>query len=207
VPKRKRSAALEIDRLRREAAVCRNCDLWERATQTVFGDGDPTADIMLVGEQPGDREDIEGKPFVGPAGALLDRALTEAGIDRRRVYVTNAVKHFRWEARGKRRIHRRPNVRQIRACKPWLEHEIAVTQPKLIVCLGATAAQTLLGSTFRVTQHRGEVFELVGLPPVTATVHPSSLLRAEDDETRKAEIRLFVDDLRAAARRVGALAA
>lgn len=202
-----RSAAPEIERLRRQAADCRNCDLWERATQTVFGDGNPAADIMFVGEQPGDREDIEGKPFVGPAGGLLNHALAEAGIDMRKVYVTNAVKHFRWEARGKRRIHKRPSVRQIRACKPWLEQEIAATHPKLVVCLGATAAQSLLGSTFRVTQHRGEVIDVPGLPPVTATVHPSSLLRAEDDETRRAEIRLFVADLRAAARYAGALAA
>ncbi len=201
------SAAEALDRLREEAACCRNCDLWRNATQTVFGEGHPRAEVMLVGEQPGDREDLEGKPFVGPAGKLLDKALTEAAIDRRRVYVTNAVKHFRWEPRGKRRIHKRPNVTQIRACRPWLDQEIAATQPKLIVCLGAVAAQALLGASFRLTKHRGEVFHPEGLPPVTATAHPSSVLRAPDDETRRSEMRSLVRDLRKAAERVGALAA
>lgn len=201
------SAAGALDRLRKEAASCRDCDLWRNATQTVFGEGDARAEVMLVGEQPGDREDLEGKPFVGPAGKLLDKALAEAGIDRRRVYVTNAVKHFRWEPRGKRRIHKRPNVTQIRACRPWLDQEIAVTQPKLIVCLGAVAAQALLGASFRLTKHRGEVFHPEALPPVTATVHPSSVLRAPDDDTRRNEMRNLVQDLRKAAERVGALAA
>lgn len=196
-----------LKKVKREAAQCKNCDLWENATQTVFGEGHARAEIMLVGEQPGDREDREGKPFVGPAGRLLDDALERAGIDRRRVYVTNAVKHFRWEPRGKRRIHKRPNVRQIRACRPWLDQEVAVTAPKLIVCLGATAAQSLLGSSFRLTKHRGEVHDVEGMPSVTATVHPSSILRAPDDETRHSEMRAFVADLRGAARRVGALAA
>jgi uracil-DNA glycosylase len=200
-------AADALDGASREAAGCRNCDLWENATQTVFGEGNPKADVMLVGEQPGDREDREGRPFVGPAGKLLDRALQQAGIERRRVYVTNAVKHFRWEPRGKRRIHKRPSVRQIKACRPWLDQEIAITQPRLIVCLGATAAQALLGSKFRLTQHRGEVFEPSGLPPVTATVHPSSLLRIDDEDERHVEMERFVGDLRLAAERVGALAA
>ena len=200
-------AAEALKQVRQDAAGCRNCDLWANATQTVFGEGDAKADVMLVGEQPGDREDIEGRPFVGPAGKVLDRALADAGIDRGRVYITNAVKHFRWEPRGKRRIHKRPNVRQIKACRPWLDHEIAITQPRLIVCLGATAAQSLLGAKFRLTQHRGEVFELAGLPPVTATVHPSSLLRIDDEEERHEAMELLVRDLRLAAKRVGALAA
>jgi DNA polymerase len=197
------AAALRLERLRREATSCRNCDLWENATQTVFGEGNALADIMFVGEQPGDREDLEGKPFVGPAGAVFDRALERAGIDRTTVYVTNAVKHFRWEPRGKRRIHRRPTVKQIQACRPWLDDEIAVIQPKLIVCLGATAAQALLGSQFRVTQHRGEVIHREGLPALTATIHPSAILRA-DDEDRDDEMTRFVDDLRAAAAKAGA---
>lgn len=195
-----RPASRNLSKLKDDAAGCRNCDLWENATQTVFGDGDPTADVMLVGEQPGDQEDRQGKPFVGPAGKLLNRALEEAGIDRRRTYVTNAVKHFRWEPRGKRRIHRKPNTTQIRACRPWLDSEISLTKPKLIVCLGATAAQALLGPTFRLTKHRGEVIEREGLPPVTATVHPSSILRAEDDEQREVQMRDFVADLKKAAK-------
>jgi DNA polymerase len=157
---------------------------------------------MFVGEQPGDREDREGEPFVGPAGQLFDKALEEAGIDRRDVYVTNAVKHFKWEARGKRRIHKKPNARQIAACHPWLEEELRVVEPELVVCLGATAAQSLLGRAFRVTQHRGEVIRAEGLPPVSATVHPSSILRARDEETRRDEFGRFVDDLRAVRRAV-----
>jgi DNA polymerase len=179
------------------------CELWHCATQTVFGEGDPHARVMLVGEQPGDKEDIEGRPFVGPAGRLLDRALDEAGIDRATTYVTNAVKHFRWEARGKRRIHRKPSGGQIKACHPWLEQEIGAVRPELIVCLGATASQSLLGSAFRLTKHRGELIEVAGLPPVTATVHPSSILRAPDDASRTDEMERFVADLRAAAGRVG----
>ena len=157
---------------------------------------------MLVGEVPGDKEDLAGKPFVGPAGTLLDKALAEAGINRKDVYITNAVKHFRWEPRGKIRIHRKPSASQIAACRPWLEAEIRLINPKLIVLLGATAAQSLLGAGFRVTQHRGELVESKYAPLVTATVHPSSILRAPDDETREEEMRRFVDDLRRAAARV-----
>ena len=191
----------ELDRLREDAADCRMCDLWQDATQTVFGEGRASAEVMVVGEQPGDVEDKQGKPFVGPAGRLLDRAFEEAGIDRTKVYVTNAVKHFRFELRGKRRIHRKPTVGQIEACKPWLQGEIAAVRPKLIVCLGATAAQSLLGKTFRLTRHRGEVFSPEGLPPVTATVHPSSILRADDDD-RQAQFDALVTDLRKAAKQV-----
>jgi uracil-DNA glycosylase family protein len=185
----------KLDAIRRDAIRCRDCELWQCGTQTVFGEGAPDADVMFVGEQPGDREDRAGHPFVGPAGQLLDRALDEAGIDRSKTYVTNAVKHFRWEARGKRRIHKKPSGRHIKACHPWLEEEIATVRPKLIVALGATAAQALLGSDFRVTKHRGEVIRRDGLPPVTATVHPSSILRADDD-SREQEFDRFVGDLR-----------
>jgi DNA polymerase len=181
--------------LRASAAGCRACPLWQRGTQTVFGEGPRMAEVMLVGEQPGNDEDLAGLPFVGPAGRLLDRALAAAGIERRAVYVTNAVKHFKWEPRGKRRIHQKPSAGEIRACRPWLEAEIGVVRPRAIVCLGATAAQTLLGRTFRVTEHRGE---LVGSPLATlvmATVHPSSILRAPDDATRRAELARFVRDL------------
>jgi DNA polymerase len=178
------------------AQGCKACDLWKSGTQTVFGEGSSRAKVMLVGEQPGDREDLAGRPFVGPAGLLLDKALVEAGIDRSQVYVTNVVKHFKWERRGKRRIHKKPNSLEIAACRPWLDAEIAVTKPQVIVCLGATAAQALLGKSFKVTQHRGE-FVASGLAPfVTATVHPSSILRAPDDETRHEEMRKFSEDLR-----------
>lgn len=159
---------------------------------------------MLVGEQPGDREDLEGRPFVGPAGVLLDRALHAAGIDRSRTYVTNAVKHFKWEPRGKRRIHQKPNAVEIAACRPWLDAEIAVLRPKVLVCLGATAAQALLGRSFRVTQHRGELLRSALAPYVMATVHPSSLLRAPDDETRRRETQKFIRDLKRAARALAA---
>jgi DNA polymerase len=157
---------------------------------------------MVVGEQPGDQEDKKGRPFVGPAGRLLDRAFEEAGIDRTKVYVTNAVKHFKFEMRGKRRIHKKPSVVQIEACKPWLLGEIDAVRPRLVVALGATAAQALLGRSFRLTQHRGEVFHPDGLPPVTATVHPASILRAPDDESRHEEMEKFVVDLRTAAKQV-----
>jgi DNA polymerase len=181
----------------REAAKgCRACHLWKLGTQTVFGEGKPGAPLMLVGEQPGDREDLAGRPFVGPAGRLLDRALAEAGIDRSAVYVTNVVKHFKWEPRGKRRIHKRPNAVEINACRPWLETEIAFVKPRAIVCLGATAAQALLGRTFRVTTGRGTFIASPLAPLVTATVHPSSLLRAPDEETRQRETKAFVADLR-----------
>ena len=177
------------------AAHCRACDLWKKATQTVFGEGKRTAKVMFVGEQPGDREDKEGKPFVGPAGGVLDEALEEAGIDRRRVYITNAVKHFKWKPQGKRRLHQKPNAAEINACRPWLDAEIAVVKPHLLVLLGATAAQALLGRDFRVTLQRGQLIERPGLPPMMATVHPSSILRAPDDEARELEMRAFVKDL------------
>jgi uracil-DNA glycosylase len=185
-----------LDELRRAAKSCQDCDLWKNATQTVFGEGLADSKIMLVGEVPGDREDIEGKPFVGPAGALLDRALVAAGIDRRNVYVTNAVKHFKWEPRGKRRIHKKPNATEIAACRQWLDGEIAALRPKVIVCLGATAAQALLGREFRVTQHRGELLPSPLARYVLATVHPSAILRAPDDETRHAELQRFIADLK-----------
>jgi len=186
--------------LRRAAAGCRACDLWKRGTQTVFGEGSRSAKLVLVGEQPGDREDLEGRPFVGPAGALLDAALEEAGIDRADAYVTNAVKHFKWEPRGKRRIHQKPNAVEIAACRPWLDAELAVLRPKVLVCLGATAAQALLGKAFRVTKQRGVPIASAIAPRVFATVHPSSILRAPDDDSRRRERALFVRDLRAAAR-------
>jgi len=181
----------------RDAAEdCRACDLWKRGTQTVFGEGKPCARVMLVGEQPGDKEDLQGRPFVGPAGALLDKALDEAGIDRRDTYVTNAVKHFKWEPRGKRRIHKKPNSLEIAACRQWLDAEIELVRPQVIVCLGATAAQALLGRGFRVTQQRGQVLPFDAAPHIVATVHPSSILRAQDDESRHREYERFVKDLR-----------
>ena len=186
-----------LDRLRCAAADCKACDLWSRATQTVFGEGQKTASVMLVGEHPGDAEDIEGKPFVGPAGKLLDRALQQAGIDRRQIYVTNAVKHFNWsETRGKKRIHKKPNARQLAACKPWLEAEIQLLRPTVIVLLGATAAQQLLGPGFSVMKNRGQLIESSLAPYVIATVHPSSILRAQDEESRESAMAAFVDDLR-----------
>jgi uracil-DNA glycosylase family protein len=186
--------------LRRAAARCRACDLWKRGTQTVFGEGARSAKLVLVGEQPGDREDLEGRPFVGPAGALLDAALEEAGIDRADAYVTNVVKHFKWEPRGQRRIHQKPNRVEIAACRPWLDAELAVLRPKVLVCLGATAAQALLGKSFRVTKQRGIPVASALAPRVFATVHPSSILRAPDDAARRRERALFVRDLEAAAR-------
>jgi uracil-DNA glycosylase len=182
--------------VREIAAGCKACDLYRRGTQTVFGEGPTRAEVMFVGEQPGDAEDLAGRPFVGPAGKLLDRALEEAGIDRRVVYVTNVVKHFKWEPRGKRRIHAKPNAGEIGACRPWLETEIALLKPRVLVCLGATAAQALLGKTFKVSQRRGEFVESSLAPQVTATVHPSSILRAADDEARRAEMKQFVADLK-----------
>jgi uracil-DNA glycosylase len=188
--------------LREAAAGCRACELWRRGTQTVFGEGAAPADVMLVGEQPGDQEDLQGRPFVGPAGKLLDRALEAAGIDRAKVYVSNVVKHFKWESRGKRRIHAKPNAAEIAACRPWLEYEIAVVRPQLIVCLGATAAQALLGKSFKVTQRRGEFVATDFGPEAMATVHPSSILRAPDDAARHAETERFVEDLRKLAARL-----
>jgi DNA polymerase len=211
--------------LRREAASCQNCDLYARATQTVFGEGDAGASLMLVGEQPGDKEDLTGLPFVGPAGQLLDRGLEQAGIDRSSVYVTNVVKHFKWTERGKARIHKKPNAEEIGACRPWLDAELEVVRPRLVVCLGATAAQALLGRSFRVTKQRGQLVDWperpgAGTEPerpgaetgperpgagtgpdplIMATVHPSSILRAPDAEAREAEFTGFVADLKVAA--------
>jgi DNA polymerase len=181
--------------LREAARECKGCDLWKRGTQTVFGEGRVGAEVMLVGEQPGDQEDLQGRPFVGPAGKLLDKALEAAGIDRDDVYVTNAVKHFKWEPRGKRRIHKKPNGMEIAACRPWFDEEVKVVKPKVIVCMGATAAQALLGRNFRVTQDRGKVITQ-GELPIIATVHPSSILRAPDEESRHAEMARFIDDLK-----------
>ncbi len=188
--------------LKETAKNCKACDLWKNATQTVFGEGTPSAKIMFIGEQPGDQEDLRGKPFVGPAGKLLDSALVEAGIDRKEVYVTNAVKHFKWEPRGKRRIHKKPNATEIAACRPWLDAEIAALQPKVIVCLGATAAQALFGRDFRVTLHRGEFLKSPLAPFVMATVHPSSILRAPDEETRHEEMKRFIADLKKLSRAI-----
>jgi DNA polymerase len=189
-----------LSSLKNAAAGCQACDLWLKGTQTVFGEGGRRAQVMFVGEQPGNEEDLTGKPFVGPAGRLLDSALEEAGIDRKQTYVTNVVKHFKWEPRGKRRIHKKPNAIEIAACRPWLESEIAVVKPDVIVALGATAAQALIGPQFRVTKQRGEFIESTLAPYVMATVHPSSILRAPDDETRQLEYRRFVDDLKKLAR-------
>lgn len=184
---------------------CEGCALYKNATQTVFGAGPAKAPVMMVGEQPGDSEDREGAPFVGPAGRLLDKALIEAGIDRDQVYVTNAVKHFKFVERGKRRIHAKPNSVEIAACHPWLEAEIAVVRPEVIVCLGATAAQALLGRTFRITQQRGVFFPHAAAKFVVATVHPSALLRAPDAERRHEEYRLFVRDLEAIPKKIPAI--
>ena len=188
-----------IATLREAAADCQACDLFVRGTQTVFGDGSQKAELMLVGEQPGDQEDLTGHPFVGPAGKLLDRALEAAGIDRAAVYVTNVVKHFKWEPRGKRRIHQKPNAAEIAACRPWLDAEIQVVKPRAIVCLGATAAQALLGRQFKVSVHRGAFVPSPLAPLVLATVHPSSILRAPDEDARRDEMRRFTDDLRVVA--------
>jgi uracil-DNA glycosylase family protein len=185
-----------LSKLRELAASCRACPLWKRGTQTVFGEGPPKAVVMFVGEQPGNDEDLQGRPFVGPAGKLLDRALEEAGIERKKVYVTNVVKHFKWEPRGKRRIHKKPSGREIAACRPWLDAEIRVVKPKVLVCLGASAAQALLGAQFRVSRQRGEFVESDLALYVMATVHPSSILRAPDEETRCTERERFVRDLK-----------
>src|SRR5690348_12903520 len=190
---------LTLPALREAASACRGCRLWEVGTQTVFGEGAVDAEAMFVGEQPGDQEDRAGKPFVGPAGRVFDEALAEAGIDRGSIYVTNAVKHFKWQARGKRRIHQKPNWTEMTACRPWLEAELEVVKPRVLVLLGATAAQTLLGREFRVTQHRGELLESELAEAVTATVHPSSILRGEPSE-REANMAAFVDDLRVVAK-------
>ena len=201
---------LVLDELRRAAQGCRGCELHRRGTQTVFGEGRESARMVLLGEQPGDREDREGRPFVGPAGRLLDELLVEAEIDRSDVYVTNAVKHFRWvESRGKRRLHQSPTAEQVRSCRPWLEAELQVVAPELLMCLGATAAKTIFGSKFRVTRDRGRLFpvqetRLDGNPglAVAATLHPSALLRIDDEGERRAERGAVVDDLRVAAERL-----
>ncbi|HEU4450882.1 MAG TPA: UdgX family uracil-DNA binding protein [Gaiellaceae bacterium] len=184
-----------LARLREAAAGCRACPLWRSGTQTVFGEGPSRAKVILVGEQPGDREDVEGRPFVGPAGRVLDEALEEAGVDRRLAYVTNAVKHFKWQARGKRRIHQKPNAAELAACRPWLEAELEVLRPEVLVALGATAAQSLLGRGFRVTKQRGVPVESDLAPHVLATVHPSSILRAPDEAARREAYGAFVEDL------------
>jgi len=186
----------DLDELRSKAQSCEACDLWKTGTQTVFGEGPPHAEVMFVGEQPGDREDREGHPFVGPAGGMLDKCLAEAGIDRKQVYVTNVVKHFKWEPRGKRRIHAKPSWSELTACRPWLEAELAVVRPEVLVCLGATAAQSLLGRQFRVTKQRSEWLESDLAAHVTATIHPSAILRQRDSDSRRREMQLFVEDLR-----------
>ena len=185
-----------LQMLAEQAHDCRNCDLWKRGTQTVFGEGDAHAKVFFIGEQPGDKEDLEGRPFVGPAGNLLNTALEQAGIDRNAIYVTNAVKHFKWEPRGKRRIHQKPNAGEVAACRPWLDGELSAVQPEIVVCLGATAAQAIMGRSFRVTKQRGELLRSPEGYNVIATVHPSSILRAPDEDARREEMRLLVDDLR-----------
>ena len=191
-----------LPKLREAASTCKGCDLWKRGTQTVFGEGGSHARVLMVGEQPGDKEDLQGRPFVGPAGAVLDKALLAAGIDRNDVYVTNIVKHFKWEPRGKRRIHKKPNALEVSACRPWLDAEIEVTRPDVVVLLGASAAQGLLGRDFRVSQQRGEWVSSPLASFVMATVHPSSILRAPDDESRHEEMRKFIADLKKVAARL-----
>ena len=185
-----------LSALREAAARCTGCHLYRNATQTVFGEGPQGARVMLVGEQPGDAEDLAGHPFVGPAGKLLDRCLVEAGIDRKQTYVTNIVKHFKWVPRGPRRIHSKPSAVEIEACYPWLEAEISVVKPRIVVALGATAAQALFGKAFRVTRDRGKLVPFALAPCALATVHPSALLRAPDEETRRQETERFIEDLR-----------
>ena len=194
-----------IETLRAAAAGCRGCDLWKRGTQTVFGEGRPHARIVFVGEQPGDQEDLQGRPFVGPAGAVLDRALREVGLDREALYVTNAVKHFKWVQRGKRRIHEKPLVSQVAACRPWLAAEIAALEPEVVVALGATAGQSLLGRTFRLTAQRGTFFEETEWSPalVFATLHPSAVLRMPDPDRREEAYAGLVEDLRKVGARIG----
>jgi uracil-DNA glycosylase len=187
---------LTLESAREAAASCRACELWKTATQTVFGEGSRRARVMLVGEQPGHREDLEGHPFVGPAGGILDRALEAAGIDRGKTYVTNVVKHFKWEPRGKVRLHKKPNSKEIAACRPWLEAEIELVKPRVLVALGATAAQALLGAEFRVSREHGRFVPSSLAPYVTATVHPSSILRQRTDEEREQAMASFIDDLR-----------
>jgi uracil-DNA glycosylase family protein len=185
-----------VKKLQIVAAGCQACHLWKLGTQTVFGEGKQTSTVMFVGEQPGNQEDLQGRPFVGPAGNLLDKALEEAGIDRTKVYVTNVVKHFKWEPRGKKRIHKKPNAAEITACRPWLEAEIKVVKPDAIICLGATAAQAVIGPKFKVSTQRATFVKSDLAPFVTATVHPSSILRAPTDEQRHDEMRRFTEDLK-----------
>jgi uracil-DNA glycosylase len=196
VTRPQRGRAEKLATIARRAEGCTNCDLYRNATQTVFGEGSPDADLMLVGEQPGDKEDLEGRPFVGPAGKVLADGLAEAGIDRDRVYITNVVKHFKWRPAGKVRLHQKPSAGEIRACKPWLVDELVLVDPRLVVLLGATAAQAMLGSSFRVTQRRGELVDWEHKPLVMATIHPSAVLRADD---RRAMFAGFVHDLTSAA--------
>lgn len=191
-----------LPRMREAAAGCRACELWRSGTQTVFGEGTRNAEVMLVGEQPGDREDREGRPFVGPAGRVLDEALAAAGIDRRKAYVTNVVKHFRWRPSGKRRLHQTPRANQIEACRPWLEAELQVVRPKGLVCLGATAAKGLLGSSFRISRDRGQPVESDLAPVVIATAHPSSILRLRDEDERRMAREELIADLSALAREI-----
>ena len=195
IPQRPTLAGLE-----KAARDCKACPLWKTGTQTVFGEGSRDARVLLVGEQPGDREDIEGRPFVGPSGKVLDACLEQAGIDRSKAYVTNVVKHFKWEPRGKKRIHQKPDSSEIAACRPWLDAELALVRPKVLVCLGATAAQALLGPSFRVTKSRGVFVPSSLAPYVTATVHPSSILRAPDAAARALETKAFVRDLKTVSR-------
>jgi uracil-DNA glycosylase family protein len=189
--------------LRAAVQTCKGCDLYLNATRAVFGEGPRTARLAFVGEQPGNEEDIQGHPFVGPAGGILDRALTDASIERAEVYVTNAVKHFKFEERGKRRLHQKPRLGEVRACQPWLEAEMELVKPRVIVCLGATAAQALLGSKFRLTKERGIPFQHPWAPHVVATIHPSAILRAPDSTQRHAEYSRFVEDLKGARRLLG----
>ncbi|HEV2644929.1 MAG TPA: UdgX family uracil-DNA binding protein [Acidobacteriaceae bacterium] len=200
-------ASRSLSLLRAAVQDCRGCDLYKNATQAVFGEMESgraakksLVSIMMIGEQPGDHEDLEGRPFVGPAGKLLDACLEEAGIDRSTVYVTNAVKHFKWEPRGKLRIHKKPDLKEVRACRPWLDAEVEAVRPRLIVCLGAVAAQDLLGTSFRVTKEHGRVQQREGLPPILATLHPSAVLRAVTPEDRAEQRKMLVEDLREAAR-------
>ncbi len=196
------TAPRTLDQVRAEAATCTNCGLYKLGTQTVFGEGAVGAEVMLVGEQPGDKEDRAGRPFVGPAGQLLDRALVQAGIDRSRAYVTNAVKHFKWRPAGKVRLHQKPNAEEVQACRPWLELELALVEPRVVVCLGATAAQALLGPSFRVTRQRGQFVEWPYAPLALATIHPSAILRVTEPDQREEAFAGLVADLRVA---VGAL--
>jgi DNA polymerase len=196
---------LSLKSLREAAAHCEGCELYKNATQTVFGEGPRHAEVIMIGEMPGDQEDLQGHPFVGPAGRLLDEAIADAGLDRDEVYITNAVKHFRWEPRGKRRLHKKPSARQVQACKPWLEAEFAVLKPEVVVCLGATAAQTLLGSQFRMTKHRGEFLECPWSELTLVTHHPSAILRAPDHQDRVRKRGELIDDLHLVAKKLSAL--